>query len=238
MSNKTVKRLPTWQSWTPTRLASALNSGTKIDYEDYPTSVKISVDFEKEIGSNVDPSVEAALAIAIHEAIAPVKSQSPEIVKDNGFWMWFGLEICREQMIDRWCGGRNEDGNIRNERRASYFLSGDSLVKQSRCGVRRLWVAAEISKRCDGDYRHTQALLEIRDVFTGIVERMAGLDAELAVELMLHLKKLTTEDLRREVLRNTSVVLSTVAVETLDRKQKADLVELVVQDVTAKVPGS
>ena len=233
MTIKTVKRLPNWEKWSKEKVLNILNTGAKVEYEEYPGGLTISGDLPLEKGANKVKGIEAKLAIAIHEAIAPVRSEAPAIVKDNGFWMWFGLDLCREQMIDRWCDGRGLDGKVVKEDRAAYFLSGDSLQAQQRCGVRRLWIAADISKRCSGTYEHVEGLLLNTDTFTGIAERMIGLDAEMAVAVMLELNEIASEDLRRLVAKKVSVVLSTVALEVLDMKQKQKIVQLVVEEVLA-----
>jgi|GEM_PF-2480955 len=241
MKNKSsVKRLPNWQDWSEDRIMATVSARSEIQFEELEPSIEVELDLPLEIGKNREIETEATLAIAIHELLAPVRKANPALLKDNGFWMWLGLGVCQEQIVDRWCGGRSPSGGLRLPNGASYFISGDSLVKQSRCGVRRLWIAADISQRCEGDYSHTLGLLASRDLFTGITERMVGLDAEMAIELMLQLSAvnrpvngLKVEDFRRLVLRKVSVVMSTVAIELLNRRQKSELIKLVIQEMNS-----
>jgi hypothetical protein len=67
-------------------------------------------------------------------------------------------------------------------------------------------------------------LLKLTDLYTGIFERMIGLDAELAVEVAAQFVGLSEDD-RRRGLRLLGAVLSTTMLEVLDsRQQKAALV--------------
>ena len=231
MTSKTVKRIKNPSEWTTERVQYVLNSKSFDDYENYPVELIIEDDLPLELGANRNLVFEARLAKAIHEKVARLRAIAPEIVKDNGFWMWFGLELCREQMVERWCNGRDINGALRKPERASYFLSGDSLQAQQRCRVRRLWIAADISQRYDNTYDHVEGLLEKTDVFAGIVERMTGMDAEMAVALMQQLNPIKSEVIRRMIAKKVSVVLSTVALEVMTTNQKHELVKLVADEV-------
>jgi hypothetical protein len=240
MTTKTpIKRLVNWQDWTVDKVVGSLQSEDEISYEVIDSKIELEMALPVSKNTRRDANTETDLAIAIHQLLQPVRKTRTDLLKDNGFWMWICLEICREQIVNRWCGGFTSSGSVRLPEKASYFLSGDSLVKQSRNGARRLWIAAEISQRCDGDYRHTLGLLASTDLFTGITERMVGLDAEMAVELMIQLSAIKgpvngvrVEDFRRLVLRKVTVVLSTVAIELLNRSQKAALVNLVISELS------
>jgi len=66
-------------------------------------------------------------------------------------------------------------------------------------------------------------------LYTGIFERRLGLDSEIAVELVLALSG-KERALTRYVLRSVELMLSTVALEYLDRGQKKKLISDAIAD--------
>lgn len=175
---------------------------------------------------------EEALAIALHEALAPARQPGMALLRDPGVWAWIGLYELRDYVLKRWCGATPENMLPTSPERCSYFLTGDSLVRQARCAVRRLWIAADTSSRALGDYSAVAANLALTDLYTGVFERMLGLDAELACSLTSELRKPEySEETRRKVLIGVGARLSTVALECLDAGQKNQLVNEVIQDL-------
>jgi len=232
MSKIKVQRLINADQWGSERIANAFDHKVAFPFEEYPGDLYLE-SFEIASSGNRLVETEVNLAFALHQALLPLRTASPNIVRDNSFWMWLGLDVCAEAMIERWCGGRKSDGTLKTPNGASYFVAGMSLRAQVRCGVKRLWIAAETSQRCEGDYSHVHSLLVNRDIFVGIFERTCGLDAELAVELATQLQEITKEDDRRRVLTALQVVLSTVAIELLNRREKADLVKFVIDEFSS-----
>lgn len=172
----------------------------------------------------LDYVFESRLAKAIHEGLKPLRRADPNLLRDPGIWTWLGLYPIRDYVIHRWCGGLNSTGGPLLTSRCSYFLTSDSLQGQARCAVRRLWIAADACERAGGGSADLLKLLKSTDLYTGIFERMIGLDAELAVEVAAQFVGLS-EDERRRGLRLLGAVLSTTMLEVLDsRQQKAALV--------------
>jgi hypothetical protein len=86
--------------------------------------------------------------------------------------------------------------------------------------------------RARGDFSIVRANLAFTDLYTGVFERMLGLDAELACLLT---EELSTdsydEDSRRRVLVGIGARLSTIAVEYLDAGEKRQLLTEVLSDL-------
>ena len=175
---------------------------------------------------------EAIIAEALYNALIPARQVSPKLLRDQEVWTWIGLVPLRDYVVNRWCDGYSPSGGVYKAGGCSYFLTGDALVSQARCGARRLWIAASTSFRADGDNRHILNFLKRTDLYTGIFERMVGLDAELAAEIAGQSVD-ETEKIRRDTVRMVGQVLSTTVLESLDRKSKAVL----VADCLSEVKG-
>lgn len=183
------------------------------------------------------PDDEVKIAIALHEALIPARQANVALLRDPGVWTWIGLFELRDYVLIRWCGATSANMLPTSHERCSYFLTGDALVRQARCAVRRLWIAANASYRVRSDYTAVAGNLALTDLYTGVFERMLGLDAELACLLTAELHKPKyAEDFRRKVLIGVGARLSTVALECLDADQKAQLLNEVIADLTAN-PG-
>lgn len=179
-------------------------------------------------------SDDTQLAIALHEALVPARAANISLLRDPGVWAWIGLSELKEYVLIRWCGATPASMLPSTPKKCSYFLTGDALVRQTRCAVRRLWIAANASWSAQSDYTAVAANLALADLYTGVFERMLGLDAELACLLTSELHKSSyNEDFRRAVLIGVGVRLSTVALECLDTGQKSDLIKEVIADMTA-----
>jgi len=175
---------------------------------------------------------EAQIAEVIYRALDPARRANPALLRDPGLWAWVGLVPFRAYVLIRWCGASRASMVPSSSERCEYFLTGDSLVRQARCGVRRLWIAADASMRARGDFSIVRANLAFADLYTGVFERMLGLDAELACLLT---EELSTdsydEDSRRRVLVGIGARLSTIAVEYLDAGEKRQLLTEVLSDL-------
>jgi len=180
---------------------------------------------------------EVKIAVALHEALIPARQASPALLRDPSVWAWIGLVDLREYVLIRWCGATRTSMLPLSPERCSYFLTGDALVRQARCAVRRLWIAANASHRARSDYSAVAANLALTDLYTGVFERMLGLDAELACLLTSELHKPKySESIRRKVIIGVGARLSTVALECLDAGQKGQLIREVIDDLSAN-PG-
>lgn len=180
---------------------------------------------------------EERIAIALHEALVPARQASVALLRDPGVWAWIGLSELRDYVLIRWCGATPINMLPTSPERCSYFLTGDALVRQARCAVRRLWIAASTSYRAGSGYSAVAANLALTDLYTGVFERMLGLDSELACLLTAELHKSKyLEKFRRQVLIGVGARLSTVALEYLDARQKSQLIQEVIDDLTTN-PG-
>ncbi len=210
-------------------IARHLSAGDDPDYEVVQVDGN-SIPFALDTGGmtfddgGVSTSDEVQLAIRLHEALIPARSVEPQLLMDPGIWTWIATRPMREYVVARWCGGRDSDGQVKKSSGCSYFLTGNSLPSQTRCAPRRLWIASNASQLADGTYDHVGHLLKYTDLYTGIFERMLGLDAELAVEIASQMVPLT-EDQRRKSIRLLGVILSTTALEFLNRAEKAQIVK-------------
>jgi hypothetical protein len=167
----------------------------------------------------LDHSFEAKLAVAIYEGLTPLRQAAEHLLRDPGIWAWLSLYPLRHYVIHRWCGGRNSFGGPLSVDKCSYFLTTDSLQGQARCGVRRLWVAASTCQRSSEknalNEANVEILLRFSDLYTGIFERMLGLDPDLALEVGKQFVTMN-EDERRRGLRLLGAILSTTLLESLD----------------------
>lgn len=212
-------------------------SAVKVDENTVPFSLDVTVLTDLKGRSHFSVDDETKLAIAIHKALDPARKASPALIRDPGVWAWIGLAELRDYVLIRWCGSTPASMLPTSPERCSYFLTGDGLARQARCAVRRLWIAANASWAARGDYDGVKANLSLTDLYTGVFERMIGLDAELACLLTSELCKTTySEDIRRSVLIGVGARLSTVALECLDAGQKGNLITEVINDVKAN-PG-
>jgi len=196
---------------------TVLNDGEKIDYH-----IDLSgIDMKKTKWSASD---EANLAIAIYESLVPVREVSLEYIIDPGIWSWIGLTQIKDYVVNRWCDGYTHAGLPEKPSSCSYFLSGNSIQRHTRCAPRRLFIAADTSWRVEGDFSHTKTILENTDIYSATFERQLGNDPELAVEIATIFKG-TKREVYRPGIKLVGILLSTVALEVLNRKEKRELVQ-------------
>jgi hypothetical protein len=167
---------------------------------------------------------EAKLAIAIYESLVPIRKISLEYIIDPGIWSWIGLTQVKDYVINRWSGGYTHAGLPEKPNGCSYFLSGNSIQRHTRCAPRRLYIAADASWRAEGDFSHTETILASTDIYSATFERQLGNDPELAVEIA-NIFKGTKREVYRPGIKLVGILLSTVALEVLDRKGKRQLVQ-------------
>lgn len=176
---------------------------------------------------------EAQLAVELREALSSARKLNSGLLNDHGIWTWLGVEVLRDYVVNRWCGGY-ENGRPQNSSRCEYFLTGDGVHAQTRCAVRRLYIAAETSFRADGDDRWVEKFLQNADIYSSIFERRLGMDSELAVAMLDSYLSLGSGS--RTVYRRASkligLILSTTTLEALDRRDKRALVQEAVSEVT------
>lgn len=194
-----------------------LNDGKKIDYQ-----IDLSdIDMKKTKWTAGD---EAKLAIAIYQSLVPIRKVSLEYIIDPGIWSWIGLTQVKDYVVNRWCDGYTHAGLPERPNSCSYFLSGNSIQRHTRCAPRRLFIAADASWRAEGDFSHTQTILENTDIYSATFERQLGNDPELAVEIATIFKG-TKREVYRPGIKLVGILLSTVALEVLGRKEKRELVQ-------------
>ena len=177
---------------------------------------------------------ETNAAIELHDALIPIRASHPELLIDPKFWSWVALVPMREYVLGRWCKAAGLFGSpLPADLETGYFFTkrGD-LKGHTRSGPRRLYIAARAAQLADGNFDNLSKFFADTDLYTGIFERRMSLDAETAVELAVSLENSTRAE-RRFVLRSVQLMLSTVALEYLDRSQKKKIIELAQSDFQA-----
>lgn len=174
---------------------------------------------------------ETKCAIKLFDALEPVQKVNPNLLSDPKFWAWISLVPMRDYILGRWCGGAGLFGEVLPaDISISYFFTkrGD-LKGHTRSGARRLYIAAKACQLADGNFDNLSKFFVDTDLFTGIFERRLSLNSEIAVELAIALvdKDRAT---RRYVLRSVQLMLGTIALEYLDRKQIKALIETALAD--------
>jgi hypothetical protein len=166
---------------------------------------------------------EARLAVAIYEALIPARQASLEYLIDPGIWSWIALHLLKDYVVNRWCGGYARTGVPVKPDACSYFLTGNSSQKQTRCAPRRLFIAAETSWKVEGNFSKVEDLLGNTDLYSAIFERQLGNDLELAIEISSIFGK-SKREIYRPGIKLVGILLSTVAIEYLDKQSKRELV--------------
>lgn len=194
--------------------------------------VPFNINFPKEFDisrKSWQPEEEATLAIQLYEALIPAKKASLGNVLDPGVWAWIGITQFSDYVVNRWCGGWNKDGSPKELEKCKYFLSGLGNHDQTRCAVRRLFIAADTSWRVDNTFDHVLPFLKSADLYSSIFERNLSLDPELAVEIVTQYSGLERKKYR-PAIKLIGLILSTVTLELLNRKEKAQIVKDALQE--------
>ncbi len=184
---------------------------------------------KKERDSISTATIEAKIAQELYEALAPALKAEPKLLADPGVWAWVSLVPMRDYMVARWTqslatSDSDSDSDSVEEAKLDYFYTNrNNLKRHTRCGTRRLYIAAAACIKADGDFGNLKKFFESTDLYTGIFERRLGLDSEIAVELVVALSG-KDRAVARYVLRSVELMLSTVSLEYLDRSQKRKLI--------------
>ena len=177
---------------------------------------------------------ETKCATELFDALEPVKDANPNLLSDPKVWAWISLVPMRDYILGRWCDGAGLFGKVLPaDISTSYFFTKRSDLKgHTRSGARRLYIAAKACHSADGNLDNLSKFFADTDLFTGIFERRISLDSELAVELAI---ALVDEDraTRRYVLRSVQLMLGTIALEYLNRKQKKALIDMALADFSS-----
>lgn len=174
---------------------------------------------------------ETKCANELFGALEPVQKLNPNLLLDPKFWAWVSFVPMRDYILGRWCGGAGLFGKaLPADISISYFFTKRSDLKgHTRSGARRLYIAAKACHLADGNLDNLSKFFVDTDLFTGIFERRISLNSEIAVELAIALvdKDRAT---RRYVLRSVQLMLGTIALEYLNRKQIKALIEMALAD--------
>ena len=166
---------------------------------------------------------EGVLAEALHVALRDAKQASLGLLSDPGVWAWIGLTQLPDYVVNRWCGGRVAAVEPKDIQKYDYFLTGFGNHKQTRCAVRRLYIAADASWRCDNNFESVRPFIAKADLYTSIFERALGVDPELAVEMVTQYGEFSRSDYR-VAIKLVGLILSTTTLEYLNRKEKSAIV--------------
>lgn len=201
-----------------------------IDGKDIPLdlSIEISKANLKDVGSQ---NFETQCAEKLFRALEPARKANPNLLSDPKIWAYINLYPMREYVLARWCDGAGLFGRaVPAELSVDYFFTkrGD-LKGHTRCGARRLFIAAQACHSADGNLNNLSKFFSDTDLYTGIFERRISLDADLAVELAISLETASRAE-RRYVLRSVQLMLATISLEYLDRKQKKVLIRSAFDD--------
>jgi hypothetical protein len=223
------------ENLTPEEVFGILVGRVSVEIESI-TSMGKEVPFDVKFPKGFDvsqkswqPEEEATLAIQLYEALIPAKKASLGNVLDPGVWAWIGITQLSDYVVNRWCGGWNKDGSPKELEKCKYFLTGLGNHDQTRCAVRRLFIAADTSWRVDNTFDHVLPFLKSADLYSSIFERNLSLDPELAVEIVTQYSGLERKKYR-PAIKLIGLILSTVTLELLNRKEKAQIVSDALQE--------
>ena len=166
---------------------------------------------------------EAKLAVALFESLSPTRDASAGLLSDPGIWAWIGITQFPDYVINRWCDGVVTGSEPKDIKKFEYFLTGYGNHTQTRCALRRLYIAANASWRAESTFDFVHPFLEKADLFTSIFERNIGADSGLAVEIVKPYKDLARKQYR-VAIKLIGLILSTMSLEYIDEKEKKAIV--------------
>ncbi len=208
--------------------------------ENKEISIDLSLDISKSNLKDVSTQkFETQCAEKLYKALETVRQAEPNLIFDPKFWAYINLYPMREYNLARWCGGAGLFGkSLPAELSVGYFFTkrGD-LKGHTRCGARRLYIAAHACQAADGNLNNLSKFFLDTDLYTGIFERRMSLDADLAVGLATSLESASRAE-RRFVLRSVQLMLSTISLEYLDSQQKKTLIQSALNDYRASAEKS
>jgi hypothetical protein len=192
-------------------------------------------------------TVDKALAVVLHEELAPIRKSAPGVLNDVVFWQWLALNPFREYSLARWCSDLPPLVEIVEPPSSlgRLTLTSGSVKSHARHSVRRLYIYAECCHLYDGSYQHLGKILDAdQDIPGAVFERRLGLSPSLAMALFDVASQFTptkkTDSApgisarlkRREFFKQVNLLGSTVSVEFLSE------VEIVkyLADIASDIP--
>lgn len=174
---------------------------------------------------------ETKCAIELFGALEPVQKLNPNLFFDPKFWAWISFVPMRDYILARWCGGAGLFGQVipADINFDYFFTKGGNLKGHTRSGARRLYIAAKACKSADGNFDNLNKFFADTDLFKEIFERRISLQPEMAVELAIALEG-KNRAMQRFVLRSVQLMLGTIALEYLNRKQMKALISAAIDD--------
>jgi len=195
-------------------------------------SFDLSIDINKSnFGDVATQSFETQCAEKLYKALEPVRQADPNLLFDPRIWAFINLYPMREYNLARWCDGVGLFGKtLPAEMPVGYFFTkrGD-LKGHTRCGARRLYIAAHACQASDGNLNNLSKFFSDTDLYTQIFERRMSLDSELALALAIKLETLSRAE-RRFALRSVQLMLATISLEYLNRQRKESLIDSALSD--------
>ena len=201
-----------------------------------------------ELGNSVAlGTVDKALAIVLHEELAPIRKSAPGVLNDVVFWQWLALNPFREYTLARWCKDLPLLSEITEppSSLSRFTLTSGSVKSHARHSVRRLYIYAECCYLYDGTYQHLGKILDAdQDIPGAVFERRLGLSPSLAMALFDVASQFTptkktdsapsisARTKRREFFKQVNLLGSTVSVEFLS---EAEIVKYLT-DIAADIP--
>lgn len=202
----------------------------------------------KDLGDSVGlGTVDKALAIVLHEELAPIRNSAPGVLNDVVFWQWLALNPFREYSLARWCSDLPALDEIVEPPSSldRLTLTSGSVKSHARNSVRRLYIYAECCHIYDGTYKHLGKILDAdQDIPGAVFERRLGLSPSLAMALFdvasqfASTKKtdsspgVSARIKRREFFKQVNLLGSTVSVEFLSEAE----ITKYLTDIAADIP--
>ena len=202
----------------------------------------------KDLGDSVAlGTVDKALAIVLHEELAPLRTSAPGILNDVVFWQWLALNPFREYSLARWCSDLPElDAIVEPPTSLGRLtLTSGSVKSHARHSVRRLYIYADCCHLDDGSYKHLGKILDAdQDVPGAVFERRLGLSPLLSMALFdvasqfMPTKKtdampgVSARTKRREFFKQVNLLGSTVSVEFLSEAEIVKYLTDIAADIS------
>jgi hypothetical protein len=202
----------------------------------------------KDLGDSVAlGTVDKALAILLHEELAPIRTSAPGILNDVAFWQWLALNPFREYSLARWCSDLPEFDAIVEPPSSlgRLTLTSGSVKSHARHSVRRLYIYADCCHLYDGSYKHLGKILDAdQDIPGAVFERRLGLSPLLSMALFdvasqfMPTKKtdatsgVSARTKRREFFKQVNLLGSTVSVEFLSEAEIVKYLTDIAADIS------
>ena len=187
-------------------------------------------------GGTFDTSTDAQLAQEIHAALNGLPRR---VLTDPLMWQWLTLEVFPNYVRSRWFGDyelrqlRETDGAgkaLIPDSAVKRFLGNASMVGVSRNALARLFWGAEAAWfQASGKDRYAEVdiVFASSDLFVGVFERVLGLREDTSLELIREIGALD-QNVRRSILINLNLVLSTTCLEAMSLEDFEHLVHQLI----------